>query len=107
MVRQLYSTGQSQPDLSLQLARKSFRTLGYASFEEEILNQNQIQKVQSTFNSFEPKLPNDKEVVAIACGKEFGLICDANGKVCIANFLLANIFNSFFFIKNISILSIY
>lgn len=82
IVRQLHTTGQTLPDLSLQLARKSFRTLGFAVFEEEILNQNQIQKMQTTFSSFEPKLPNDHEITAIVCGKEFGLICSANGKVC-------------------------
>lgn len=81
VVRQLYTTGSAIPDLSLQLARKSFRTLGYAVFEEEILNQNQIQKMQSAFSAFEAKLPNDQELQTIACGKEFGLICAPNGKV--------------------------
>lgn len=81
VVRQLFTTGPAITDLSLQLARKSFRTLGYAVFEEEILNQNQIQKMQTTFSTFEAKLPNDQELQMIVCGKEFGLICAANGKV--------------------------
>lgn len=81
VVRQLYATGPIVPDLTLQLARKSFRTLGYAVFEEEILNHNQIQKMHSAFSAFEPKLPNDQELQNIACGKEFGLICATNGKI--------------------------
>lgn len=69
------------PDLQLQLARKSFRTFGYASFEEELLNQQQIQKIQSSFNPFEMKLPSESEIGGIQCGKEFGLVHTINGKV--------------------------
>lgn len=45
VVKQIYSIGSTISDLPLKLARKSFRTLGYAAFEDEILNQNQIQEV--------------------------------------------------------------
>lgn len=45
MVKQIYSIGNTISDLPLKLARKSFRTLGYAAFEDEVLNQNQIQSV--------------------------------------------------------------
>lgn len=79
-MKQLYTIGSVLPDLTLQLARRSFRTLGYAVFEEEILSQIQIQKMQTTFSPFEAKLPDDQEMISIACGKEFGLIC-GNGKV--------------------------
>lgn len=48
VVRQLHTIGLPIPDLTLQLARKSFRTFGYAAFEEELLNQRQIQKVRQT-----------------------------------------------------------
>uniref|UniRef100_A0A1B0GP35 PHR domain-containing protein n=1 Tax=Phlebotomus papatasi TaxID=29031 RepID=A0A1B0GP35_PHLPP len=68
-------------DLPLKLARKTFRTLGYAAFEDEVLNQNQIQKIQSSYNPFEPKLSNDVEVLSICCGKEFGLVRTPTGKV--------------------------
>ncbi|XP_067640218.1 E3 ubiquitin-protein ligase highwire isoform X3 [Eurosta solidaginis] len=71
----------SQFELPLKLARKKFRTLGYAAFEEEVLNQNQIQKIQSSYNIFEPKLPSDVEVQGIVCGKEFGLVRASNGRV--------------------------
>lgn len=81
VVRQLYSVGSSVPDLMLQLARKSFKTFGYATFEEELLNQQQIQKIQSSFNPFEMKLPTETEIGGIVCGKEFGLIRGTNGKV--------------------------
>lgn len=82
MVRQLYTVGGSLPDLMLQLARKSFKTFGYATFEEELLNQQQIQKIQSSFNPFEMKLPaSETEIGGIVCGKEFGLIRGTNGKV--------------------------
>lgn len=82
MVKQLHSLYTTNSfDLPLKLARKSIRTLGYACFEEEVLNQNQIQKIQSSFNPFEPKLPNDIEVANIICGKEFGLVRGSNGKV--------------------------
>lgn len=46
VVRQLYTVGTPIPDLMLQLARKSFKTFGYATFEEELLNQQQIQRVK-------------------------------------------------------------
>lgn len=81
IVKQLSSTTNTVFDLPLKLARKNFTTYGYASFEEEILNQIQIQKIQSTFNTFEPKLPNEIEVMNIVCGKEFGLVRGSNGKV--------------------------
>lgn len=63
------------------LSRKRFRTLGYANFEEEVLNQNQILKIQSSFNVFEPKIHSNIELQGIACGKEFGLVCATSGKV--------------------------
>lgn len=81
VVRQLYTVAVPIPDLQLQLARKSFRTFGYATFEEELLNQQQIQKIQSSFNPFEMKLPIDSEIGGIVCGKEFGLVRTTNGKV--------------------------
>lgn len=101
VVRQLYTIGAPIADLILQLARKSFKTFGYATFEEELLNQQQIQKVrkfplnfftlilifhlypqiQTSFNPFEIKLTNDIEIAGIVCGKEFGLIRATNGKV--------------------------
>ncbi|XP_011290756.1 E3 ubiquitin-protein ligase highwire [Musca domestica] len=68
-------------ELPLQLSRKRFRTLGYATFEEEVLNQNQILKIQASYNIFEPKIPNDVDLQEIVCGKEFGLVCANNGKV--------------------------
>lgn len=73
-------------ELPLQLARKKFRTLGYAAFEDELLNQHQIQRIQSAHNSFEPKLPapcrdTDVDVLGMACGKEFGLVRASNGRV--------------------------
>lgn len=46
VVRQLYTVGIPIPDLMLQLARKSFKTFSYATFEEELLNQQQIQRVK-------------------------------------------------------------
>lgn len=56
VVRQLYTVGSAMPDLMLQLTRKSFKTFGYATFEEELLNQPQIQKVhlfqKQSFDSF-------------------------------------------------------
>lgn len=77
-----YGNDSSPPfELPLKLARKKFRTLGYAAFEDEVLNQNQIQKIQSSYNIFEPKLPSDVEIQGIVCGKEFGLVRASNGKV--------------------------
>lgn len=68
-------------DLSVKLSKKTFRTLGYAMFEDEVINQNQIQKIQSSYNTFEPKIPSYLEVSNILCGKEFGLVRTTNGKV--------------------------
>ncbi|XP_054087808.1 E3 ubiquitin-protein ligase highwire isoform X1 [Zeugodacus cucurbitae] len=77
-----YGSDSSPPfELPLKLARKKFRTLGYAAFEDEVLNQNQIQKIQSSYNIFEPKLPSDVEIHGVVCGKEFGLVRASNGKV--------------------------
>lgn len=46
VAKQIYSTSSSpKSDLPLKLDRKCFRTLGYAAFEDEILNQHQIQTV--------------------------------------------------------------
>lgn len=102
-MRQLYTVGTAIPDLMLQLARKSFKTFGYATFEEELLNQQQIQKVrtcifhcpistsdknvriplqiQTSFNPFEMKFSSETEIAGIVCGKEFGLIRATNGKI--------------------------
>lgn len=52
MVKQLFTTGDTVFELPLKLARKKFRTLGYAAFEDEVLNQNQIQKVFSLYKIF-------------------------------------------------------
>lgn len=38
-------------------------------------------QIQSSFNSFEMKLPNEFEIGQIVCGKEFGLIRAVDGKV--------------------------
>ncbi|ALC49441.1 hiw [Drosophila busckii] len=79
-----YSSEPPPFELPLQLARKKFRTLGYAAFEDELLNQNQIQRIQSAHNNFEPKLPpgsRDAEVLGVACGKEFGLVRASSGRV--------------------------
>lgn len=79
-----YSSEPPPFELPLQLARKKFRTLGYAAFEDELLNQHQIQRIQSAHNSFEPKLPapcRDADVLGMACGKEFGLVRASNGRV--------------------------
>lgn len=37
-------------------------------------------QIQSSYNIFEPKLPNDAEIQGIACGKEFGIVRASNGK---------------------------
>ena len=68
-------------ELPLQLSRKKFHTLGFAVFEEELLNPLQIQKIQASFNPFEPKLPNNIEIQRIACGKDFGIALDVSGRV--------------------------
>lgn len=44
-VKQIYSTSCFTFDLNLKLTKKGFRTLGYASFEEELLTENQVQEV--------------------------------------------------------------
>lgn len=80
-MKQLQTGKSSSFDLSLKLARKSFRALGYAQFEAEVLNQSQIQKIVSSSNAFEPNLGTDSELAAIVCGKEFGLVRATNGKV--------------------------
>lgn len=51
-IKQLYSNGPATFDLPLKLTVKSFRVLGYASFEEELLNHNQISKVKSIIKDF-------------------------------------------------------
>lgn len=47
-VKQIYSTSCFTFDLNLKLTKKGFRTLGYASFEEELLTENQVQEVLYT-----------------------------------------------------------
>lgn len=87
IIKQIFTTIQSPSttcyELPLKLARQKFRTLGYATFEDEILNQAQIQKIQTSFNKFEPKLPENSEVdiMTIASGKDFGLVRSSNGKI--------------------------
>lgn len=53
VVKQFHNSKSSMTafDLPLKLARKNFRTLGYAGFEDEVLNQNQIQKVSNSKNN--------------------------------------------------------
>lgn len=69
-------------ELMLQLSRKRFRLLGYASFEEETLTPNQVMKIQTIYNTFEPSLMNnDLELLEIVSGKEFALTRANNGKV--------------------------
>lgn len=80
-VKQLQTGKGTSFDLSLKLARKTFRALGYAQFEAEVLNQSQIQKIVTTCNPFEPNLSSDLELASIVCGKEFGLVRSHNGKV--------------------------
>lgn len=80
-MKQLQAGKSSSFDLSLKLARKSFRALGYAQFEAEVLNQSQIQKIVTTCNAFEPNLSADLELSSIVCGKEFGLVRSTTGKV--------------------------
>lgn len=81
LVKQLYTGKNASFDLSLKLARKSFRALGYAQFEAEVLNHGQIQKIVTSCNAFEPYLSADMELSSIVCGKEFGLVQSTNGKV--------------------------
>lgn len=38
-------------------------------------------QIQTAFNQFDPKLPDDQELVGISCGKEFGLVRSNSGKV--------------------------
>lgn len=47
VAKQIYSiSGATASDLPLKLDRKCFRTLGYAAFEDELLNVNQMQAVR-------------------------------------------------------------
>lgn len=81
LVKQLQN-GKGLPyDLSLKLARKSFRALGYAQFEAEVLNQSQVQQIVTSCNPFQPNLSVDQELSSIVCGKEFGLVRSTSGKV--------------------------
>ncbi|XP_055618511.1 E3 ubiquitin-protein ligase highwire isoform X2 [Toxorhynchites rutilus septentrionalis] len=81
LVKQLYSRNSFAFDLNLKLAKDGFYTLGYSTFEEEILSENQLKKIQTTNNSFNPMLPNEINLSGISCGKEFGLVLGSNGKV--------------------------
>ncbi|KAL9694804.1 hypothetical protein quinque_014089 [Culex quinquefasciatus] len=81
LVKQLYSKNSFAFDLNLKLAKNGFYTLGYSLFEEEILSENQLKKIQSTSNGFIPTLPNEVNLNGISCGKEFGLVVGSNGKV--------------------------
>ncbi|XP_055587703.1 E3 ubiquitin-protein ligase highwire isoform X4 [Uranotaenia lowii] len=80
LVKQLYSKNSFAFDLNLKLAKNGFYTLGYSTFEEEILSENQLKKIQSTNNNFIPGLPNEVNLNGIVCGKEFGLVLGSNGK---------------------------
>lgn len=81
VIKEIISSNDFAFDLTLNLAKRSFRTFGYAAFEEEILNNSQLQKIQTSFNCFVPALPDDSEVTGIASGKEFGLVMTSNNKV--------------------------
>lgn len=81
VIKEIISSNDFSFDLTLNLAKRSFRTYGYTSFEEEILNNSQLQKIQSSFNCFVPTLPDDAEVSGIVAGKEFGLVMTSNNKV--------------------------
>lgn len=81
VIKEIISSNDFAFDLTLNLAKRSFRTFGYAAFEEEILNNSQLQKIQTSFNCFVPVLPDDSEVTGIASGKEFGLAMTSNNKV--------------------------
>lgn len=81
VIKEIISSNDFSFDLTLNLAKRSFRTFGYAAFEEEILNNAQLQKIQTSYNCFIPALPDDSEVSGIASGKEFGLVMTSNNKV--------------------------
>lgn len=81
VIKEIISSSDFSFDLSLNLAKRSFRTFGYAAFEEEILNNAQLQKIQTSYNCFIPALPDDSEISGIASGKEFGLVMTSNNKV--------------------------
>ncbi|XP_055524898.1 E3 ubiquitin-protein ligase highwire isoform X3 [Wyeomyia smithii] len=81
LVKQLYAKSTFAFDLNLKLARNGFFTLGYSIFEEEILSENQLKKIQNTNSSFIPALPNEVDLSGICCGKEFGIVLGNNGKV--------------------------
>lgn len=68
-------------DITLNLSKRIFQTYGYTLFEEEILNNSQLQRIQSSFNSFVPALPDDSEICGIVSGKEFGLVMSSNNKI--------------------------
>lgn len=81
VIKEIISSNDFSFDLTLNLAKRSFRTYGYTPFEEEILNHPQLQKIQSSFNCFVPTLPDDSEINEIVAGKEFGLVRTSNHKV--------------------------
>jgi RCR-type E3 ubiquitin transferase len=81
VIKEIISSNDFSFDLTLNLARRSFRTFGYTPFEEEILNNSQLQKIQTSFNCFVPALPDDSEISGIISGKEFGLVMTSNNKV--------------------------
>lgn len=81
VIKEIISGNDFSFDLTLNLAKRSFRTFGYTPFEEEILNNSQLQKIQSSFNCFVPALPDDSEICEIVSGKEFGLVMTSNNKV--------------------------
>lgn len=81
VINEIISINDFSFDLTLNLAKRSFRTFGYTPFEEEILNNSQLQKIQSSFNCFVPALPDDSEISGIVSGKDFGLVMSSNKKV--------------------------
>lgn len=81
MIKEIISSNDFSFDLTLNLAKRSFRTFGYAAFEEEILNNTQLQKIQNSYNCFVPTLPDESEVAGVVSGKEFGLVVTSLGKV--------------------------
>lgn len=81
VIKEIISGSDFSFDLTLNLAKRSFRTFGYTPFEEEILNNSQLQKIQSSFNCFVPALPDDSEICGIISGKEFGLVMTSSNKV--------------------------
>lgn len=81
VIKEIVSSSDFSFDLTLNLAKRTFRTYGYTPFEEEILNNSQLQKIQTSFNFFVPALPDDSEISGIVSGKEFGLVMTSNNKV--------------------------